>query len=302
MSRKIRIATVSMARQFRDIRTPKDNFKYLDETLAEIAHIDPDITVLPEIFPVAGIKWENRDTIPDQGKDQLRKWAQQHNTSMVGSLYEERNGSLYNTSLMMKRDGEIAGRYDKIHPNEPEIRQGITPGSLKQKPVETEFGKVGMQICFDANWKDDWVNLAEQGAELVLFSSAYPGGQILNSIALLNQIFIVPSIIPLYSGIINNTGEWIVRTDRFSWWVWSDINLDRTVFHRDFQIEKISGIREKYGGRIKVETFGEEALFTLEPMDEDVCIDHVIREFELVTYRNYLSRAAEAQEKGRRGC
>jgi len=137
------------------------------------------------------------------------------------------------------------------------------------------------------------------GAKLLVFSSAYPAGKILNSISLLYQVFIVAGIWSLNSGIIDNTGRWLVKTDRFSYWVWSDINLERTVFHWDYQGDKVRKIIEKYKDGVKLETFGDEAIFTIEVVDRKISIEKIIKEFKLVTYKEYLKRAEIMQNKKR---
>ena len=60
----------------------------------------------------------------------------------------ERDGhEVYNVSVMMGPDGEIAGKYRKVTLPREEIQQGISPGY--EYPVfDTRFGKVGMMICF----------------------------------------------------------------------------------------------------------------------------------------------------------
>lgn len=302
MGKKIRVATLSMAIEFRKPGSSKDNINYIEEKIEEISAINPDIIVLPEVFPFAGIELSEREiknSFLDEIKDFLRRLSKNYKTYIAGSFYERRKEGLFNTILIYNREGEILGRYDKVRPTEPEMEKGIIPGKKNQKILETEFGKIGFKICFDANWHRDWEKDAEEGAELIIFSSAYPGGKILNSIALLNNVFIVSSVWSLDSGIIDNTGRLIVKTDRFFWWVWSEINLERKVYHWDFQGDKLKEIFKKYGRKIKVETFDPEALFTIEPVDDDISINEIIKEFELVSYRDYIKRAESMQDKRR---
>ena len=50
------------------------------------------------------------------------------------------------------------------------------PGTECATVVETDFGRMGLAICYDIGWPDLWAQLAEQGAELVVWPSAYGGG------------------------------------------------------------------------------------------------------------------------------
>lgn len=294
---KIRIAAVSMADEFRKPKTVADNLRYIEETINEISLVKADIVALPEVFPFADI--QERNFPEEEARQFLSRTARKNNICIAGSIYEKRGGRTYNTCLLVNRKGEIAGRYDKMHPTKGELKKGIFPGRKKQKPVDTEFGKIGFRICFDANWHEDWKYQADRGAGIIIFSSAYPGGAILNSIALLNQVFIIPSTWSLHTGIIDNTGRWMVQTDRFSWWVWRDISTEKTVFHWDWQGHKIKDIVKQYGDRVRIETYGPEALFTIEPVDPEISIKEIIKKFKLVSYKNYIRNSSKLQEKFR---
>lgn len=295
---KIRVATLSMATEYRKPSGVEDNLKYVASALEEIRDIKPDIVALPEVFPYVGLPLKARE-IEDWEKpwDFMREMGRKHKTYLAGSIYYRRKGKIYNTCLLFNRKGELLGTYDKIHPTEPEMEEGVIPGVKEQKPIETEFGKIGFQICFDANWPLYWKYQVDNGAKMLIFSSAYPAGRILNSIALLFNVFIVASTWELRSGIIDNMGRWLVKTDRFSFWVWEEIDIDKGVFHWDFQEGKTGEIRRKYGDRVKIETFSDEALFTLEPLCEDLNLEEIIREFGLVRYRDYLRRAEGKQDE-----
>ena len=85
------------------------------------------------------------------------------------------------------------GEYRKMHPTIGEMERGISPGTLEPPVFHTDFGAVGAQICYDIEWDDGWQWLRKAGAEIVLWSSAFGGGQALNAIAQLNKYCIVSS-------------------------------------------------------------------------------------------------------------
>jgi predicted amidohydrolase len=67
---------------------------------------------------------------------------------------------------------------------------GVIPGN--ELPVfETDFGPVGILICFDIGWHETWRALAEKGAKMVVWQSAYDGGFLLNAYAALNVYYVV---------------------------------------------------------------------------------------------------------------
>lgn len=297
---RVKVVTLSMAMEFRKPSGVVDNLKYVADSLEEMKYIKPDIVALPEVFPYVGVPLKARDIEDsERAKDFMSQQAKKHQIYLGGSIYDRREGKIYNTCFLFDRKGELSGKYDKIHPTEPEMEEGVIPGDKEQKPIDTEFGKIGFQICFDANWSLYWKYQVDNGAKMLIFSSAYPAGRVLNSIALLYNVFIVASTWELKSGIIDNIGRWLVKTNRFSFWVWEEVNLDKGVFHWDFQEEKTRDIRRKYGDKVKIETFSDEALFTLEPLSEDLRLEKIIEEFGLVSYRDYLQRAERKQEEKR---
>jgi predicted amidohydrolase len=297
---RVKVATISMALEYRRASKVEENLKYIEELMEEIKDIKPDIVALPEVFPYIGVPLKARDVQDmEEVKAFLSELSKRHQVYIGGSTYDRREGKVFNTCFLFDRKGEIVGKYDKIHPTEPEMEDGVCPGADEQEPIETELGKIGFQICFDANWHLYWKKLADKGAKMIIFSSAYPAGRILDSIALLNNIYIVASTWELKSGIMDKMGRWLVKTDRFFHWVWRDIELDTGVFHWDFQEDKPKEIKRKYGDKVRIETFGDEALFTIEPLSEEIKIEELIREFSLVPYKDYLNRAEKKQMENR---
>ncbi|MBC7320025.1 carbon-nitrogen hydrolase family protein [bacterium] len=299
---QIKIATVSMAQEYRKPKDVEDNLTYIENLLKDISNIKPNIVALPETFPYVGLSIKARDVRDtDRIKQFMSSLARRYNTYLAGSAYDRRGERIYNSLFIFNCKGEFVGKYDKIHPTEPEMEDGVSPGAKDQKPIDTEFGKIGCQICFDANWSSYWKYQIDNGAKLIIFSSAYPGGRMLNSIATLFNVFIIASTWGLKSGIIDKLGRWKVKTDRFSYWVWDRVELDTEVFHWDFQHDKPLEILKKYGDKVKIESFEDEALFTVEPLTEEIKIEDIIREFNLLTYKNYIARAENNQDRRRSG-
>ncbi len=48
---------------------------------------------------------------------------------------------------------------------------------------DTDFGRIGVQICFDIEYRDGWDALDRAGAEIFFWLSAAEGGRGLNVIA-----------------------------------------------------------------------------------------------------------------------
>ena len=114
------------------------------------------------------------ETVPGPSSGLLSEKARQYRMYVAAGIVrkDEKAGRIYNTVLLYDRQGNLVGMYDKLHPYSPEVNEeGVTPGSAV--PVfETDFGKVGVIICYDS-WFTDVIQLeALKGAEMILFPSA----------------------------------------------------------------------------------------------------------------------------------
>ena len=82
-----------------------------------------------------------------------------------------------NAAILFGRDGEVVGIYHKVHlvvdTSTGSMEHGSTPG--KEEPVfQCDFGKLGIQICYDMDFDDGWSALARKGAELVAWPTQSP--------------------------------------------------------------------------------------------------------------------------------
>ncbi len=60
---------------------------------------------------------------------------------------------------------------------------------------QADFWRIGVAICFDINFPEVWKTLADQGAELVVWPSAYSAGTALQARALNHRYYIVSATI-----------------------------------------------------------------------------------------------------------
>lgn len=73
--------------------------------------------------------------------------------------------------MLIDRNGRVAGRYIKSHQALVEYERGQTPGN--EYPVfDTDFGRIGMLICWDAYFPEPAKAMANKGAEILLVSTA----------------------------------------------------------------------------------------------------------------------------------
>ncbi|MFH0910130.1 MAG: nitrilase-related carbon-nitrogen hydrolase [Planctomycetota bacterium] len=153
----------------------------LDQTGAaidEAAVEGPDLIVLTENFtdrgrgrPVS----EAAEVIPlGPGSQLLSAKAAEHNCYISASLHEAEDGLYYNCGVLFDREGELVGKYRKAQIALEEVEIGVTPG--RDFPVfDTDFGRVGLLICWDNSFAETARILALRGAEMILLSIAGDG-------------------------------------------------------------------------------------------------------------------------------
>ena len=90
------------------------------------------------------------------------------------------NGKLYNTTLVYGRSGEQLCSYSKLHMFDIDI-----PGGVKYKEsdtfspgdtfgiFETDFGKVGLAICYDIRFAEVPLILRAKGARILIAPSNF---------------------------------------------------------------------------------------------------------------------------------
>ena len=164
---------------------------------------------------------------------------------------------------------------------------------------ETDFGTIGIQICFDVNWHRQWQRLREKGAKIVFFASAYPAARQIRTLAWLNQYFVVTSTKTRPASIYDVTGDTLATTGKFQQWAGAVLPLGKTVFEIDFHVSKMRQIQKKYGSRVEVTWYHDEDLVTLASLDPGLTVQDLIREYELTPHRDYILRAQRQQDKSR---
>ncbi len=147
--------------------------KAVKETSCQLAVFPETITTgfVPNM-PVSEL-WESIESIPGPSIEKICLAAKRLGVYVVWPTYErgENKNIIYNSSALISSQGEIMGVYRKTHPF-PSERSWTTPG--KETPIfTTEFGKVGMIICYDGDFPELSRVLALKGAEIIVRPSAF---------------------------------------------------------------------------------------------------------------------------------
>jgi predicted amidohydrolase len=115
-----------------------------------------------------------------------------------------------NAAILFNRSGEVVGIYRKVHlvvdAGKGSMEHGSAPG--REEPVfQCDFGKVGIQICYDMDFDYGWKELARKGAELVAWPTQSPQTSQPAARAKENHYYIVSSTWRNNASIFEPTGK-----------------------------------------------------------------------------------------------
>ena len=166
--RPVTIATIHL--RPRDTESPEDSVRRFLETIKTAVPAKTDVILLPETITLVGTNKKAVDVaepVPGPTTARLVELARQRNSYVAASIYEKDGHAIYNTAVLIGRKGELVGKYRKVYLPYDEPDDGVTPGS--DYPVfQTDFGKVGMMICWDSAYADPARSLSLKGAEIIL--------------------------------------------------------------------------------------------------------------------------------------
>ena len=189
--RKVRLATVHYAPK--GGKTPMDRCRQFARFIEDAARQKADLVVLPETLTVNGLEYaEAAEPIPGPSTTYFGELARKHGLHLVVGLVERDGHLIYNVAVLLGPDGRLIGKYRKVTLPRTEIEAGVTPG--KEYPVfETQFGKVGMMVCYDGFFPEVARQLSNRGAEIIAFPVAGCNPLLAAARACENHVFLVSS-------------------------------------------------------------------------------------------------------------
>lgn len=120
--------------------------------------------------------FDQSEPIPGPSTEEFGALAKELGIVLVLSLFERRAAGLYhNTSVVLEKDGTIAGKYRKMHiPDDPAYYEKFyfTPGDLGFEPIETSVGTLGVLVCWDQWYPEAARMMALAGAEALIYPTA----------------------------------------------------------------------------------------------------------------------------------
>lgn len=261
------------------------------ESRERYENLPPDLIVLPEDSLCR--KTDDPVTAALKPDKRLLGWmgrlAQRADSYVLVPLFlreETADGDslFYNSAMLIDRSGKLLGRYDKIHPVldafGTSFEHGLTPG--KEVPVfDCDFGRLGIQICFDMDFDDGWELLKKKGAEIVAWPTESPQSIRPGWRALVGDFYIVSSTTRKNAGIFSPVGILIdhIRGDEGVLVREVDLSYGRLNFSHS--LREGEAVREKWGEKVGFVYSDTEDMGLFWSNDESLSIGEMLEEMNL---------------------
>ena len=205
--RKVRIATINY--KPRNSKSSMENLEKFSELIAKAAAQKADIVCLPEAVTLCGTDLtyiSASEPVPGPTTQFLGNIARKYNLYIIAGILEKKGEVVYNTSVLINRSGDLVGKYHKLSLPREEIDGGVTPGD--SLPVfNTDFGRIGMMICWDVTFPETARALAQEGAEIIFLPISGGNLTLTKARAIENQVYLVSSSYDMISAIFDQEGE-----------------------------------------------------------------------------------------------
>ena len=235
LPRKVKLGTV----HFRPRNsTPEKNLDLFCQYIDQAGQLGLDAVCLGEAITMVGTQKTLVDVaepIPGPSTEKLGQAAARNRLWVVAGLMERDGPRVYNTAVLLDRQGKLAGKYRKVHLPREEWQKGITPGS--EYPVfKTDFGTVAIQICYDWFFPEIHAILALKGAEVVFaptWGTTFPdqegraeGETVFRVRARDNGFYLIPSVYDGSSMVIDPLGRILASNKGKEGVFWAEVDLN----------------------------------------------------------------------------
>lgn len=178
---KIKIAAIQMS----TVADKMENVRTVKTYLEKIKDENPDFVILPEMF-CCPYQTENFPIYAEKEGgpvwQQLSGYAKQYGIYLIGGSMPEKDaeGNVYNTSYIFDREGKQIGKHRKVHLFDIDIKGGqtfkesdtLTAGD-SDTVFDTEFGKIGVMLCFDIRFPELSRMMVNDGAKVIFVPAAF---------------------------------------------------------------------------------------------------------------------------------
>jgi deaminated glutathione amidase len=165
----------------------RHNLSQAEELIDLAVRRGVELVSLPENFAFLGnesAKIQQAAEIAIESEKFLKTIAQRHQIMILGGGYPApaTDGKVYNTALLIGKDGKELARYEKVHLFDVELPDGniyqesnmIVAGE-KNAPVyaSEQYGNLGLSVCYDVRFPELYRAMTQAGANVLFVPAAF---------------------------------------------------------------------------------------------------------------------------------
>jgi predicted amidohydrolase len=220
------------------------------------------------------------------------------------TLAEDPTRGIYtNAAVLLDRQGSVAGIYRKVHlvAGDDKLEGGLTPGA--HFPVfDCDFGKLGLQICYDIDFDDGWEVLGRKGAEIVAWASQSPQMIQPRCRAREHGYYIVSATWRNNASVFDPIGDIVAQTRQEPAGVLvMQIDLSCAILPWQSKLRNGAAFAEKYGSAAGFRYTESEDRGIFWSNDPNTPVMQMVRELGLETLQQELARSRRLQDELRGG-
>ena len=164
------------------------NLEKAIQYISKAKGLGANFVIIPEFFmalatPKSGVlPVDVAEPLDGPFVTRLMEAARQNEIYVVCGLYESKPDDrerAYNTTVLINRSGQLVHSYRKTHLYDAfsyHESDTIIPGDNQYKVVETEFGKIGLMVCYELRFPEIARQFALQEADILLVPAGWVAG------------------------------------------------------------------------------------------------------------------------------
>jgi len=269
---------------------------------------DLDLAILPEVAITGEAEGDAlAHSVPFAGpvQDVFSAKAREHACYIVVPTYllESKERKLCsNAAVLVGRKGEVMGTYRKVHLvvslERGTMEDGSTPGDAL--PVfECDFGKLGIQICYDMDFADGWAGLARKGAELIAWPTQSPQTSQPTHRAREHRCYIVSSTWRHNASIFEPTGKIAAQITPPQGILAHELDLSYALLPWSSKLRNGEALRKAYGDKVGFHYYEDEDCGIFWSNDPKTTIGEMARSIGVLELEEEMARVKEFYRKAK---
>ena len=267
-----------------------------------------DLAVLPETAITGEAEGDAlARSVPFEGavREVFTRKAREHGCYIVVPTYlldSKEKKRCSNAAILVGRKGEVLGTYRKVHLvvslERGTMEGGATPGDAL--PVfDCDFGKLGIQICYDMEFDDGWTELARGGAELIAWPTQSPQTSQPAFRAREHRCYIVSSTWRHNASIFEPTGKIAAQIKPPQSVLVHELDLSYALLPWSSKLRNGEALRQAYGDRVGFHYYEDEDCGIFWSNDHKMTIGEMVRAIGVLELEDEMARVRKFYRKAK---